>query len=597
MQRACATSQPTCYNWQREPRFARAQLLIVRRPRHMVDQLGPYRIERLLGRGGMGTVYVGVHQETGQRAAVKSLSISLSEDTNLRERFLTEIETLKKLKHPNIVELYGDGEQDGQLFYAMELIDGPTLQEELHAGRHFDWHETTRIGIEVCQALKHAHDRGIIHRDLKPANLLCTKTGPIKLSDFGIAKLFGVTHLTAHGSVVGTADYMAPEQAEGQPITNRTDLYSLGAVLFTLLTRRPPFVGANLPQVFQKLRHEEAPPVRRFAPDTPPELEQIIQQLLQKDPSNRIPTALAVANRLKAMRHALTKQEQDSEYTLAPMDEPSLPPESATRAMNPVGPSTEVPPTAVMPPTREPPPAGEGPGTEATVLGSPWPSAPPSGKSPARPTVAEKPPRSANRFTWRKGVGSTVLADDDLQSAVAEHSLWQIAGLVGTLLLIIMLVAWAAWPPSADTLHQRIVAVTREKEPAEAIRDIDQFLRRFPQDPRRSEIALLRKDVECDWLQSRLALKELKSGGSTLEPFERQLLTAMRLKTKDVRAAEKILRDVVRQYGREEQPSRSLQSCLEAADHLLRRIGEQPAPASPTEETDASLRRRPIPFG
>ncbi len=210
----------------------------------MIEQLGPYRIERLLGRGGMGTVYAGVHLETGQRAAIKSLSVAVADDSNLRERFLTEIETLKKLKHPNIVQLYGDGEQDGHLFYVMELVEGQTLQEELQTGHRFDWQEVTTITIEVCQALKHAHDRGVIHRDLKPGNLLRTTDGHIKLSDFGIAKLFGATHLTVAGSVVGTADYMAPEQAEGKPITARTDLYSLGALMFTLLARRPPFHGS-----------------------------------------------------------------------------------------------------------------------------------------------------------------------------------------------------------------------------------------------------------------------------------------------------------------------------------------------------------------
>ena len=141
---------------------------IQRSNRKMTAKLGPYRIERMLGRGGMGTVYAGVHEETGQRAAIKSLSMSVEADDNLRERFLTEIETLKKLKHPNIVELYGDGEDNGQLFYVMELVEGKTLQEQLQAGVRFDWQEVVRIALDVCQALKHAHDRGVIHRDLKP---------------------------------------------------------------------------------------------------------------------------------------------------------------------------------------------------------------------------------------------------------------------------------------------------------------------------------------------------------------------------------------------------------------------------------------------
>src|SRR5688572_29793873 len=224
-----------------------------------MQRLGPYRIERLLGRGGMGTVYVGVHAETGERAAIKALALTPADDQNFRQRFMAEIETLKQLKHPNIVQMLGDGEQDGHLFFVMELVEGRSLQEVLQAGHLFDWCEVVRIAIDICGALKHAHDCGVIHRDLKPANLLQTTDGRVKLTDFGIAKLFGATHRTADGSVVGTADYMAPEQADVRPVTNRLDLYSLGAVMFTLLARRTPFSGGSLPQVIHKFMYEEAP--------------------------------------------------------------------------------------------------------------------------------------------------------------------------------------------------------------------------------------------------------------------------------------------------------------------------------------------------
>src|SRR5262245_28881140 len=152
-----------------------------------IEKLGPYQLEQLLGRGGMGAVYIGLNEATGQRAAVKLLANYLAEDATFRERFKQEIETLKRLLHPNIVQLFGFGEEDGHLYYVMELVTGRSLYDELNAGRRFAWREVARIGIAIAQALKHAHDRGVIHRDLKPANLLIDGQDHVKLADFGIA--------------------------------------------------------------------------------------------------------------------------------------------------------------------------------------------------------------------------------------------------------------------------------------------------------------------------------------------------------------------------------------------------------------------------
>ena len=271
----------------------------------MIDRLGPYRIEKLLGRGGMGTVYAGVHDETGERAALKALSVHLVDDPDFRGRFISEIDTLRKLNHPNIVQLYGEGVQDGYLFYVMQYVEGSSLQQELQRGHRFEWRDVSRIAIDICAALQHAHDRGVIHRDLKPANLLRDTQGRIKLTDFGIAKLFGGSQLTAVGSVMGTADYMPPEQAEGRQVTSRSDLYSLGSVMFTLLARRPPYSGESPPQVIRRMRSDKVPSVRQFAPNVPHELDRIIGQLLEKKPEARIATPRALANRLKAMEHGL----------------------------------------------------------------------------------------------------------------------------------------------------------------------------------------------------------------------------------------------------------------------------------------------------
>ncbi|KKL63144.1 hypothetical protein LCGC14_2178040 [marine sediment metagenome] len=233
------------------------------------EQLGPYRIVRELGRGGMGTVFQGVNLETDEPAAVKLLAAPLAAEEGFRDRFEAEIEVLRKLSHPNIVRLFGFGQQDQQLFYAMELVDGRSLEDEFGRGRRFDWREVTQIGIEMCRALRHAHDRGVIHRDIKPGNLLLSAEGQVKLSDFGIARLFGNSRHTVVGSVMGTAEFMAPEQAEGQPTGPRSDLYSLGAVLYVLLTRRQLFQAGSLREMLHKQRREKPDPVGEHARDTP----------------------------------------------------------------------------------------------------------------------------------------------------------------------------------------------------------------------------------------------------------------------------------------------------------------------------------------
>jgi serine/threonine protein kinase len=275
----------------------------------MLKQLGPYIIDKQIGRGGMGFVYAAHHEDTDEVVAVKMLSIGFADDENFRNRFSLEIETLKQLHHDNIVEIFGFGEQDGTLFYSMELVDGPSLYETLKSEGPVAWRDVVRMTIEICHALKHAHDRGVIHRDLKPSNLIVSQSGSVKLVDFGIARLFGSTQLTADHAIVGTADYMSPEQAEGQRPTVRSDLYSLGAVMYALLSGNPPFSSPSIAQVIHRLRHDPPPSLIDAKLDVPPELNQIVGQLLSKSPDDRVPTPLAVIHRLQAMQHALHSQQ------------------------------------------------------------------------------------------------------------------------------------------------------------------------------------------------------------------------------------------------------------------------------------------------
>jgi serine/threonine protein kinase len=275
--------------------------------------IGPYKIIRVLGQGGMGTVYHGVHTKSGDPVAVKIIAPALAQHQRFRRRFDAEIQTLLKLKHPNIVQLIGSGEEKGMLFYSMEYVDGENLQQQLRREKRIDWRRVIEIGIETSSALKHAHDFGIIHRDLKPANLMIDSQGRVKLTDFGIAKLFGAADSTVEGSILGTADFMSPEQAEGKPVTVRSDLYALGSVCYAALTGRAPFQGKTVPEVLFNVRYSNFTPIAEFVKDVPKELSDLIEELLAKDPSRRPPTGLVVGNRFQSLKMGLASRTQANE--------------------------------------------------------------------------------------------------------------------------------------------------------------------------------------------------------------------------------------------------------------------------------------------
>ena len=210
-----------------------------------LEKIGPYEFKGVLGRGGMGSVFRGVHKDTGEVHAVKVLAPNYANDDHFRGRFEAEIESLLKLNHRNIVRILSFGQEDGMLFFSMELVEGNSLFQMQKGGYRFDWRAVLQIVKDVSAGLRHAHDRGIIHRDLKPGNLLMTydedsKPDFVKITDFGIAKRFGSSQNTGQ-NVLGTMDFMSPEQAKGELVTIRSDLYSLGSVMYALLSGKPPF--------------------------------------------------------------------------------------------------------------------------------------------------------------------------------------------------------------------------------------------------------------------------------------------------------------------------------------------------------------------
>jgi TOMM system kinase/cyclase fusion protein len=268
-------------------------------------QVGPtvahYHILELLGGGGMGVVYKAKDTRLGRCVALKFLPAERTRDPHAKARFMQEARAASALDHPNICTIHEVGETaDGQLFLAMACYDGETLKRRLERGA-LPLAEAIDFGLQTARGLAKAHQQGIVHRDVKPANLMITGDGIVKILDFGIAKLAGATALTRAGSMLGTPAYMSPEQAFGDAVDARTDLWSLGAVLYEMLAGRRPFRGEHEQAVLYSLLHADPEPLDRLRPETPPELSRVIGRLLAKEPRQRCQGAAEVIAGLQAL--------------------------------------------------------------------------------------------------------------------------------------------------------------------------------------------------------------------------------------------------------------------------------------------------------
>lgn len=271
------------------------------------EQLGAWTIDRELGRGGMGRVYL-AHAADGRQSAIKVLAAELAQEKGFLQRFEREIDILARLHHPNIVRFYESGSQDGHFYYAMEYIEGESFEQLLQARGKLPWPEVLDAALQICPALKHAHDQGVVHRDIKPPNLLRTSTGVVKLTDFGIAKVFAGKQLTSTGGVVGTAEYLSPEQASGKPATKRSDLYSFGVVMYTLLVGHPPFQGQTSTDLLHKHLYAQFDRPRKLVPEIPRELDDVVCQLLEKDPARRPPDGMVLHRQLDSIRRRIERK-------------------------------------------------------------------------------------------------------------------------------------------------------------------------------------------------------------------------------------------------------------------------------------------------
>jgi eukaryotic-like serine/threonine-protein kinase len=254
---------------------------------------GRYELERPLGHGAMAVVDLARDVELDRRVALKRLAENLARDDELRARFLREARLAARLAHPNVVHVYDVGEDDGRPFMAMEYVDGETLAELVARGGPLPPDEAAELGIQICRGLAAVHAAGLVHRDVKPQNLLLRRDGVLKLGDFGIAFGLEGTRLTMAGTVLGTAAYLAPEQARGEEVTAATDVYGVGAVLYELLTGRPPRAPSSIADLAAATAIQ--PPV-----DAPPALAKVVMRCLALEPGRRPASAADVARELEA---------------------------------------------------------------------------------------------------------------------------------------------------------------------------------------------------------------------------------------------------------------------------------------------------------
>ena len=526
-----------------------------------LTRLGPYEIEKPLGKGGMGSVYAAIDSQTGQRVAIKALTPQLAMAEGFRERFEAEIESLKTLKHDGIVRLYGYGEQDGVLFYSMELVEGISLEDELKAGRRFTWREVTNIAVQLSLALKHAHDHGIIHRDIKPANILLHDDEHVKLADFGIARLFGTTSLTTAGGVLGTADYMSPEQADGRPVTARCDQYSLGGVMYALLAGRPPFRAKNLPQMLQLQRFANPEPVRRYAPETPEQLEQVILQLLAKDPADRFPNTQVLARHLQAMAMALSRPAADDFALAGDHPDSAQAAEDANQSL--AIETTQVESGEVSPKTSHTSiersmrsatsPASQNAATLAAdeVLSRQVPQFSGSAIVPNANTLRQATLNRPTHFT-------TVEEEEATRREQQQRSWLLIAGQLVVTAAVLSAIGAIAWhlsrPPSADKLYASVMSRIDSDEGgslAQVENEVNDFIARYPDDPRVGQFKRYKERIELDKLERKLQRKTRGSAATdpTLLPSEQLYLRAAAMADAAPDSSLAMLESMVNLYG------------------------------------------------
>ena len=490
-----------------------------------LTKLGRYEVLSELGKGAMGIVYLAKDPVIGRMVAIKTIRASSmgdddSESREFRERFIREAQTAGILSHPNIVTIHDIGEDpDTQIsFIAMEYIEGKTLKGLLIEKAPFTWDQVADIIAQVAEAMDYAHRKGIIHRDIKPANVIVTADGKVKITDFGIAKIAS-SNLTTTGQFLGTPNYMSPEQVSGSPVDGRSDIFSLGVVLYELLTKRKPFSGENLTAISYKIVHEDFTPPAELSSDVPQEFDPIVARAMAKDPWNRYQRGKDFALALQQLRAHMEEQKAMADLgtiVSSPSDVPTAKMENlaaiaAEGARQAETSATKRPPTpAAAPPTAGA--AAEASGSRsarsrpAPAPAAPPPAEPPPPAGPAAPRPAPKRPSlpkvdvvgalkkpfaALAGFDWRGTDWRRLLREQ-----VNPRWFWRITiGVAAVVLLVIGLLVVrraSVSQPSVPADDARVQEVAEER------RDLEEGRKLFAAGRYSESLALFRKILAKD---------------------------------------------------------------------------------------------------
>jgi len=330
----------------------------------MIGQIiGNYKIEEKIGEGGMGSVYRGVDTMLDREVAIKALRPELASQDSIVERFRTEAVTLAKLNHPNIATLFSLFRQGDELYMVLEFVRGETLDSIMKRRGALPADEAIPVFCQVLDGIDHAHELGIVHRDIKPANMMLTEKGTLKVLDFGIARLLGSARMTRAGNIIGTLEYMAPEQVRGQETDGRSDIYALGMMLYEVLTGRLPFDSENEFELM-KMQTEQTPVnPRELNPNIPEAVEEAIMRAIRKDPAERFQTAgdfremlLEAGLGADAVMHGATGSFRRSSTSKPPISKPGMvtgeAAQAAAKATRLASQEVATPQKPVMAPTR-----------------------------------------------------------------------------------------------------------------------------------------------------------------------------------------------------------------------------------------------------